>query len=72
MDVLGQDRVLQLQILKETLEIAKQNPDIIKVPMVQVSGTSGSSLEGAAAVLGSSNFVNMMNAINRKNTKSQE
>ncbi len=57
--VLGQDRVLQLQMLKEILAVAKENPDIIKVPMVQVSG-EGSSLEGAAAVLGASNFGQMM------------
>ena len=57
--VLGQDRVLQLQMLKEILQVAKDNPEIIKVPMVQVSG-SGSSLEGAAAVLGASNFGQMM------------
>jgi hypothetical protein len=57
--VLGQDRVLQLQMLKEILAVAKENPDIIKVPMVQVS-SEGSSLEGAAAVLGASNFGQMM------------
>jgi hypothetical protein len=57
--VLGQDRVLQLQMLKEILAVAKENPDIIKVPMVQVSG-EGTSLEGAAAVLGASNFGQMM------------
>lgn len=57
--VLGEDRVLQLQLLKEILAVAKENPDIIKVPTVQVSG-GASSLEGAAAVLGASNFGQMM------------
>ncbi len=58
-NVLGKDRTLQLQMLKEVLAIAQENPDIIKVPMVQVSG-EGSSLEGAAAVLGASNFGSMI------------
>lgn len=49
--VLGQDRALQLEMLKEILRVAEQNPDIIKVPQVQVMG-AGSSLEGGAAVLG--------------------
>ncbi len=63
--VLGQDRVLQLQLLKEILAVAKENPEIIKVPMVQVSG-EGSSLEGAAAVLGASNFGQMMKSQTKK------
>jgi regulator of protease activity HflC (stomatin/prohibitin superfamily) len=58
--VLGEDRTLQLQMLKEMLSIAKDNPDIIKVPMVQVLGSGGASLEGAAAVLGASNFGQMV------------
>ena len=58
-NVLGKDRVMQLQMLKEVLGVAVQNPDIIKVPTVQVS-SSESSLEGAAAVLGASNLVNML------------
>jgi hypothetical protein len=58
-NVLGKDRVLQLQMLKEVLAAATINADIIKVPTVQVSG-AGSSLEGAAAVLGASNLVNML------------
>ena len=59
--ILGKERTLQLQLLKEILTVAKDNPDIIKVPTVQVNGAGGSSLEGAAAILGSSNFVNLMN-----------
>ncbi|MDJ0653176.1 MAG: SPFH domain-containing protein [Xanthomonadales bacterium] len=50
--VLGEDKVLQLQLLKEILAVAAANPDIIKVPMVHVAGDG--SLEGAAAVLGAS------------------
>ncbi|MEH6626729.1 MAG: SPFH domain-containing protein [Motiliproteus sp.] len=65
-DVLGQDRVLQLQMLKATLEVAAENPDIIKVPMVMVGGTGTSSLEGAAAVLGASNFTRMLDGISAK------
>ncbi len=60
-NVLGEDRVMQLQLLKQVLAVAGSNPDIIKVPTVQV-GTQGSSLEGAAAVLGASNLVRMLNA----------
>lgn len=54
--VLGQDRVLQLQMLKEALNAAITQPAIVKIPQVYVSG-SGSSLEGAAAILGASNLV---------------
>ncbi len=54
-DVLGQDRVLQLQMLKEALKVAAENPDIVKVPHVNVSGVQGGgTLEGAAAILGNS------------------
>lgn len=49
-EVLGQERTLQLQMLKEVLSAALQQPDIIKVPSVNVSGAQG--LEGGAAVLG--------------------
>ena len=58
-EVLGQDRTLQLKMLKLVLAAATENPDIIKVPAVLVSG-SESGLEGAAAVLGSSNLVQML------------
>jgi hypothetical protein len=50
--VLGEDKVLQLQMLKEILAVAQVNSDIIKVPLVHVAGDGG--LEGAAAVLGAS------------------
>ena len=55
--VLGEERVMQLQALDKILKAAVQNPDIVKVPQVQVSSQGGGSLEGAAAVLGSSNSV---------------
>lgn len=58
-DVLGQDRTLRLQMLKEALAVAREQPDIIKIPTVQVSGTNG-GLEGAAAILGASNLVQML------------
>jgi hypothetical protein len=52
--VLGEDRVLQMALLKEVLAAAVQKPDIVKVPGVLVQGAQG--FEGAAAVLGSSNL----------------
>ncbi len=59
-DVLGKDRALQLQALTLALDAATQNPAIVKVPTVMVSG-EGSSLEGAAAILGASTLVNGIN-----------
>ncbi len=59
--VLGQDRTLQLQMLKDVLAVAEKTPDIIKIPTVNVNG-SGTSYEGAAAILGASNLVQMLNA----------
>ena len=56
-DVLGKDRALQLQALTLALDAAVKNPAIVKVPTVLVSG-KGSSLEGAAAILGASTLVN--------------
>jgi len=58
--VLGEERVMQLQALDKILKAAVQNPAIVKVPAVQVSGQAGGSLEGAAAVLGSSNLMQTM------------
>ena len=54
--MLGEARVLELQMLKAALAPAIAQPAIVKVPQVYVSG-SGSSLEGAAAILGASNLV---------------
>lgn len=54
--VLGQERVKQLAVLDKILRAAVENPDIVKVPNVLVSGANG-GLEGAAAILGASNLV---------------
>ncbi|HAL46047.1 MAG: hypothetical protein A2Y12_20385 [Planctomycetes bacterium GWF2_42_9] len=58
-EVLGQDRVLQLSMLKDILEAAKAKPEIVKVPTVLVQGT-GQGYEGAAAVLGASNIMQVL------------
>lgn len=55
-EVLGEDKVMELAILEKVLNAAVQNPDIVKIPSVLVSG-SGGGLEGAAAILGASNIV---------------
>jgi len=60
-NVLGQDRAFELAYIKEVLTAAIENPDIIKYPHILVQGGQGSSLEGAAAILGASNL-NMGNA----------
>ncbi|MCB1865031.1 MAG: hypothetical protein KDG50_06340 [Chromatiales bacterium] len=60
--VLGKDRTLQLQALEKILAASQNNPDIIKVPTVQVQGT-GAGYEGAAAVLGASNIIQMLRGI---------
>ncbi|MHC4185801.1 MAG: SPFH domain-containing protein [Planctomycetota bacterium] len=54
-EVLGEDRVMQLAMLKAILEAAKENPQIVKVPNVLVQGAAG-GFEGAAAILGASNL----------------
>lgn len=51
-NVLGKERALQLQMLENILSVAQENPDIIKVPMVNVAGGNGGSAEGSMAVLG--------------------
>lgn len=53
--VLGQERVARLAMLEKVLNSAVDNPEIVKIPRTLVSG-SGSSLEGAAAILGASNI----------------
>lgn len=55
-NVLGKDAAKELAMLKEILAAAQANPEIVKVPTVNVQG-AGTSLEGAAAVLGASNIV---------------
>ncbi|MSR13635.1 MAG: hypothetical protein EXR86_03545 [Gammaproteobacteria bacterium] len=59
-EVLGQERVLQLAMLKEILAAASINPDLVKVPTVLVQGSDANNLTGAAAVLGSSNIVQLL------------
>jgi len=54
--VLGEARVMELSILDKILEAAIKQPDLVKVPGVLVQG-AGSSLEGAAAILGNSNLL---------------
>ncbi len=56
-DVLGQDRVLQLALMKEVLAAARDNPDLVKVPTVLVQGEDAGGLTGPAAVLGASNII---------------
>ncbi len=50
-EVLGEERVLQLEALSKVLEAATLNPDIVKVPTIMVQGTA-TGLEGFAAILG--------------------
>ena len=61
-NVLGQANAMQLQALEKALAAAVQNPDIVKVPTVLVSGPGG-GLEGAAAILGASNLIETMRRI---------
>ncbi len=56
-DVLGQDRVLQLALMKEVLAAATENPALVKVPTVLVQGEDAGGLTGPAAVLGASNII---------------
>jgi regulator of protease activity HflC (stomatin/prohibitin superfamily) len=55
--VLGEQRVMELAVLDKVLKAAVENPDIVKIPNVLVSGSRESSFEGAAAILGASNLV---------------
>lgn len=63
--VLGEERVMQLQALEKMLKAATQNPEIVKVPMVQVTGQGAGSYEGAAAVLGASNLIQTMKNLSK-------
>ncbi len=54
-NVLGKEKAFELAYIKEVLAAATTNPEIIKIPKILVMG-SGSSLEGAAAILGASNL----------------
>jgi hypothetical protein len=53
--VLGKEKAFELAYIKEVLAAIKEHPEMIKVPNTLVLG-SGSSLEGAAAILGPSNI----------------
>jgi hypothetical protein len=64
-NVLGKDRAMQLQALEMSLAAAVKNPDIVKIPTVQVTG-AGSGYEGAAAVLGASNLIESMRGMQGK------
>jgi regulator of protease activity HflC (stomatin/prohibitin superfamily) len=70
-EVLGKDHAMQLQALEKALDAARANPDIVKVPLVMVSG-AGSGYEGAAAVLGASNIVQMMDGLDKKQKKAAQ
>jgi len=54
-DVLGKEKAFELAYVEKVLEAAVKNPGIIKVPTTLVAG-QGSSLEGAAAILGANNL----------------
>lgn len=54
-NVLGKDKTFELAYVKAVLEAAARNPQMIKVPTTLVMG-GGSSLEGAAAILGANNI----------------
>jgi len=59
---------MQLQALEKTLAAAVQNPAIVKVPTVLVTG-AGSGYEGAAAVLGASNLINGLRGVKAESGK---
>ncbi|MEN6383955.1 MAG: SPFH domain-containing protein [Phycisphaerales bacterium] len=67
-DILGQDKVMQLAMLKDILEAAKEKPEIVKVPTVLVQGT-GQGFEGAAAVLGASNIMQVLSQQQKVSTE---
>jgi len=64
--VLGKEAALYLAALEMALEAAKANDRIVKVPTVQVIGTGGGSLEGAAAILGSTNIIRALEGLPRQ------
>lgn len=55
-DIIGSENAVQLQMFERFLVAAEKNPDIVKVPMINVqsNGASGGTPEGMAAVLGGS------------------
>lgn len=62
--VLGKKLVYQLKALEMILRVMKDNPKLVKVPHILVTG-SESSLAGAAAVLGNSNLTNLIRSIQK-------
>lgn len=54
-NVLGKEKAFELAYVKEVLAAASENPQMIKMPTTLVMG-EGSSLEGAAAILGANNL----------------
>jgi hypothetical protein len=70
-EILGQEKVLQLAMLKDILEAAKEKPEIVKVPTVLVQGT-GQGFEGAAAVLGASNIMQVLSQQQQQQKASTE
>lgn len=54
-NVLGKEKAFELAYVEKVLDAAAKNPQIIKVPTTLVMG-EGSSLEGAAAILGANNL----------------
>ena len=56
-DVLGEDRVMTLEMIKQVLQALSQKPELVQlverlVPHTVVSGENGHGLAGAAALLG--------------------
>ncbi len=62
--VLGEDKVMLLAMLKNILEKAVENPNIVKVPVISVTG-GGTGLEGAAAILGGASNMSKMNSASK-------
>jgi hypothetical protein len=62
--VLGAERTTELAMMKMLLEAIQSNPELVKVPSTLVTGAGGGgSLEGAAAILGNSNFRSAVDAL---------
>lgn len=66
-NVIGTAATVQLQMLQLFLEAAKTNPDIIKVPVIDVKSNGDNNTDGMAAILGgSSNLAALMKIANEK------
>jgi len=53
-NVLGKEKAFELAYVKEVLNAATNNPDLVKMPNILVAGQGG--LEGAAAILGANSL----------------